>query len=117
MKISELTRKQQVALVAAMEIMAMSDGVIEETEQQTINRVVEELGDDTYRDLMNDADEILPDIEKLKSLMKEITDQDARETIYGIIMQEAMLSPTVNHIQTQVLDWLKENWNIVVEEQ
>ena len=116
MKITELTRKQQIALVAIMETLAMSDGIIADSEQETINSIVEELGDDTYRELLDDADEQFPDEDDLKNFLRNITDKEARETIYGIVMQEAMMSPSINHIQSEMLEWLRNAWNISVTE-
>lgn len=116
MKISELTNEQQVALVAVIEAIAMSDGTIEEGEKNTIGQIAEELGVDTYRELLRDADKRYPTTDALKQLLKTITDQEARETIYGLAMQDAMLSPAINHLQSKMLEWLRENWNITVEE-
>ena len=116
MKISELTSEQQVALVAVIEAIAMSDGTIEESEQNTIGHIAAELGLDTYRKLLRDADERYPNADALKQLLTTITDQEARETIYGLAMQDAMLSPAINHLQSKMLEWLRENWGITVEE-
>lgn len=116
MKISELTNDQQVALVAVIEAIAMSDGTIDEGEQKTIGQIATELGEDTYRELLRDADKRYPNIDALKQLLETITDQDARETIYGLAMQDAMLSPAINHLQSKMLEWLRENWNITVKE-
>ena len=116
MKISELTSEQQVALVAIIEAIAMSDGIIAESEQETIGQIATELGIDTYRELLRDADERYPNTDALKQLLTTITDQEARETIYGLAMQDTMLSPAINHLQSKMLEWLRENWDITVEE-
>ena len=116
MKISELTNEQQVALVAVIEAIVMSDGTIEDGEQNTIGQIAEELGLDTYRALLRDADSRYPTTDALKQLLVTITDQEARNTIYGLAMQDAMLSPAINHLQSKMLEWLRENWDITVEE-
>ena len=116
MRISELTSEQQVALVAVIEAIVMSDGTIEDGEQNTIGQIATELGVDKYRELLRDADERYPNTEALKQLLVTITDQEARETIYGLAMQDAMLSPAINHLQSKMLGWLRENWGITVEE-
>lgn len=115
MKITELSNEQQVALVAIMEAIVMSDGTVEDGEQNTIGQIAEELGIDTYRELLREADKRYPTIDALKQLLKTITDQEARETIYGLAMQDAMLSPAINHLQSKMLEWLRENWNITVK--
>ena len=116
MKISELTHEQKIALVAVIEAIAMSDGIIEEPEEETISKIAEELGEETYRQLLNEADEKFPDIESLKNFLETITSQEAREIIYGIALEEAMLSPSVNHLQSRMLEWLRDKWNITVNE-
>ncbi len=116
MKITELTNEQQVALVATIEAIAMSDGTINEGEQKTIGQIASELGVDTYRALLRDADERYPNTDALKQLLETIKDQEVRETIYGLALQDAMLSPAINHLQSKMLEWLRKTWDITVEE-
>jgi uncharacterized membrane protein YebE (DUF533 family) len=116
MKISELTHEQQIALVGIIEAMAMSDGNIDEFEQKTIGQMATEFGDEAYRNLINEADEKYPTLEHLKLFLITITNQEARETIYGVAMQDAMLAPAINHLQSGMLEWLRDNWDITVEE-
>ena len=114
MELTELTRKQQVALVAVMEAVALADGVIAEGEQRDIAHLAGLLGDDNYRDLLDDADGMFPDEESLKVYLTTIENQTARERIYGTVMQGAMLSPTIHHSQSTMLAWLREAWHITV---
>ena len=116
MELMELTRKQQVALVAVMEAVALADGVIAEGEQRDIAHLAGLMGDDIYRDLLDDADGMFPDEASLRQYLTTIEVQAARELIYGTVMQAAMLSPTIHHSNSTLLAWMREAWNITVEE-
>jgi hypothetical protein len=116
MELTQLTRKQQIALVALVEAIAMADGTVAEGEQREIGQIAAKLGDDTYRDLLNDADERFSDKEGLQEFLQAITDQGARQLIFGTAMEETMLAPSVNHAQSELLTWLREAWDITVEE-
>ena len=115
MTISGLSHDEKLALVALLEVLAMADGVVEDTEIQQINRIAEELGDEEYRELLNEADERFKDIEMLKSSLTTIRERAARELIYGLLLEEVMTAPAPGS-HTDLLDWLKKTWEIKVLE-
>jgi hypothetical protein len=114
MTLRELTHKQLVALVGLMESVAAFDGTVSEGEEQKLSRVAEELGDEAFRDLVDEANDRLNDQDALKSFLLEITDQDVQELIYGIVMDEVMTEPTVNSAPGDLLEWLAEAWDVKV---
>lgn len=115
MTLSGLSHDQKLGLVALLELFVMSDGVVTEGETKEINKIAGELGDEEYRELMNEADTQFDDVEMLKSWLQAIKERSARELIYGIVMEEVMSSPTTVH-SPGLLDWLKGEWNITVTE-
>jgi hypothetical protein len=116
MELTELNRRQQIALVALIEELILSDGTVGESEQSEIGQLAETLGEEHYRELLDEADEQIPDTAALKKLLCTITGQEARNLIYGTAMEEAMLGPSVKHEQAEFLAWLKQTWNIEIEE-
>ena len=116
MELTELTRNQQLALVALIENITMTDGTVVEGEQQKIGQIAEKLGEDNYRELLNDVDERIKDEDALKQFLLEVADQKARNLIYGAAMEEVMLAPSVSHGQSELLDWLKDKWTIEIQE-
>ena len=112
MTLSGLSHDQKLGLVALLELFAMSDGVVSESETKQINKIVEGLGDEEYRKLMDEADTQFADVDMLKSWLEAIKERGARELIYGLVMEEVMNAPTTVH--TELLDWLKSEWNIQV---
>ena len=116
MELADLTRHQQIALVALIEKIAMSDGTVVEGEQKEIAHLTEKLGEDNYRELLDEVDERIPDREELKKFLTTIDSQEVRNVIYGTAMEEVMLAPSTNHEQSDFLAWLKEKWAIQVQE-
>ena len=92
MELMELTRKQQVALVAVMEAVALADGVIAEGEQRDIAHLAGLMGDDIYRDLLDDADDMFPDEASLRQYLTTIEVQAARELIKNGVVDEGILN-------------------------
>jgi hypothetical protein len=113
MTLSGLSYDQKLALVALLELFAMSDGVVTEGEKREINKIVSEFGDDEYRELMNEADSRFDGVEMLKSSLETIKEKAAQELIYGIVMEEVMSAPATVH-PPELLDWLKTEWNIEI---
>lgn len=116
MELTDLTRNQQFGLVALIEKIAMSDGTVAEGEQKEIGKIADKLGEDKYRELLDDVDERIQDKAALREFLTTITDQEARDLIYGTAMEESMLAPSVNHEQSELLEWLKGEWSIRIED-
>ena len=112
MEITELSRNERVALVALMEAVAFSNNTISEGERRQIEAVVEALGEEEYRDLLEQADEKYASVEDLKSGLADITRQEARSLIFGTVWEEAVADPDINHFETELLDWLATQWEI-----
>jgi hypothetical protein len=115
MTISGLSYEQKLALVALLELFVMADGEVTEGEIKEINQIAEALGDEEYRELMNEADSRFKDIENLKELLKTIKERAARELIYGLLLEEVMTAPSPAKIP-DILDWIKNEWQIEVTE-
>ena len=113
MTLSGLSHDQKLGLVALLELFAMSDGVVSESETKQISKIAEGLGDEEYRELMNEADSQFADVDMLKSWLEAIKERGARELIYGLVMEEVMNAPTTTH-SPELLAWLKDEWEIQV---
>jgi hypothetical protein len=115
MTLLQLDHEQKLALVALMELFALADGSVSESEESQINQVADTLGDDAYRELLDEAESRFADIDMLKGLLLTIKERGARELIYGMVMEEVMSSPSP--VQSpDLLDWLKDEWDIEVSD-
>ncbi len=115
MTLTDLGHEQKLALVALLKLFAMSDNAISEGEQAEINQVAAAFGDATYRDLLDEVDQRFADEARLQAFLTTIRERGARELIYGIVMEESMCAPSL-HPRTDLLDWLREAWQITVDE-
>ena len=116
MELADLNRHQQIALVALIEKIAMSDGTVVEGEQKKIAQLTAKLGEDNDRELLDQVDERIPDRDALKKFLRTIDSQEARDLIYGAAMEEVMLAPSTIHEESSFLAWLKDEWTIQVQE-
>jgi hypothetical protein len=65
---------------------------------------------------VDEAESQLADPDALKSYLKTLHGQEARDLIYGTVMEEVMNAPSVAHGGSELLDWLRAAWNVRVEE-
>ncbi len=112
MTISELTHEQLVGLVGLLEAVVMADKTVSEPEQDVLSAIVETIGEEMYRAVLEDADNRFADLDALKVFLQTIDQQDARELIYGTVWQEAVATPSVNHDESELLSWLASTWKI-----
>lgn len=114
MTLSDLDHEQQVALAALAEAIALSDGEVTEREGDQLGRIARELGEDTYRALLDEAERAFPTVTQLKAFLLTIEDQPARELMYRTAMQEAFAEITFDNRDIDLLDWLARQWDIEV---
>jgi hypothetical protein len=115
MTLGELTHHQQVALAALVETVTMAGGRVTEGETRRIDGIVGELGEATYRSLLEEAETTFADEDELREFLAEIHDQNARELIYGTVLDEVLAEPTAQAVSSEWLDWLRGEWGIEVE--
>jgi hypothetical protein len=115
MTVSELSHDEQLALVALMEAVAITDDIVSDTEDAEIGKVASALGDETYRGLVAESEKRFADIEQLKAFLIAIRRQESRELILEEVMEEAGGAAAFNHADAELLNWLAKTWDIPVE--
>lgn len=115
MTLNELTQEQKIALAAAVEAVAVIDGRVSEGEGRKIGKIADELGDEEYRTLLDEVESRFEDIDAVKGFLQGIEDQNARDLIYGTVLDEAMAEPSVDVSTSELLKWLADEWQVKVE--
>src|SRR5262249_51550029 len=77
------------------------------------DRVVAELGQDEYQRLVAEVDRRFPTEDELKAFLPSITRQEARDLIYGTVLDTA-IEDSVHPRESEVLDWLAALLNVRV---
>lgn len=114
MTLKDLSRNEQLALVALTEVAVISDRTITDNEVAQIEDIVDELGEDTFHELADEAEGRFPDRTTLKTFLKTITNPDSRELILGTVLSET-LADTLPHEQAEFMSWLAKEWNIQIK--
>lgn len=111
MDLTQLTAEERIALVALLEFVIESDGRVSEDEADRIDAVVAAIGEDAYRTAAAEVDRRFEDEDGLRTFLPSITRPEARELIYGVIL-EAAISDAVNARESDLLEWLADVWQI-----
>jgi hypothetical protein len=115
MTLSDLSHEQLVALAGLVEAVAISDGTVSEGEVREIGRIADALGDDRYRELLDEAEARFPDVGALKKALAAIRGEDARQLIFGTAVGEALADLSPDHGQSALIHWLAAEWSIQVD--
>jgi hypothetical protein len=113
MELQDLTHDERLALVALLEVVVASDTEVSEDEVSQIDRIAAAFGDEAYRALADEADERFADEAALKPFLGGIERQEARELVYGTIL-EAALPDVIDTHESSLLGWLATAWKITV---
>ena len=114
MELKELTHDEQLALVALVEVVLESDADVSDDEESFVVRLAGTLGEDHYRTLIDEADERFSGEAELKRFLETIDRQEARELIYGTVL-EAALPDVIDQHESSLLGWLANAWNVTVQ--
>ena len=113
MNLKDLSRDEQLALVALTEVAVISDRNITDTEVEQIETIADEFGEDTFHELADEAERRFADRTTLKTFLKTITNPESRELILGTVLSET-LADTLPHEQAEFMDWLAKEWNVTI---
>ncbi len=113
MELTDLTHDEQLALVALVETVVGSDVAVSEDERAHIATIAAAFGDEAYRALATEADERFTDEAELKTFLETLIRPDARELIYGTVL-DAALPDLVDRHESSLLGWLATTWGITV---
>ncbi len=113
MELADLNQNEQIALAGLLEFVVLASGHVTEDEQNELDTIIEALGAENYRKAVEAVDEHFKDEQALRKFLSTIDRQDARELIYGVVIEAAM-ADTVEGRESALLDWLANEWKVEV---
>ena len=114
MTIQELSRDEKLALVALTEVAVISDRDITDIEVAQVEAIVDELGEDLFHELAEEAEKRFAERTALKTFLTTLVNPEARELIFATVLNEN-LANTIPHEQAEFMDWLAKTWNLRVD--
>ena len=114
MDIKGLNQDERLALVALLKAVIFAGERVPTKEIEELQDIVEELGEEPYQSLLTEAETRFSCEEDVREFLSNISRQDARELIYGTIMEMA-LTDSVDRGELEVLSWLADAWGIEVQ--
>jgi hypothetical protein len=113
MEIDELNEDERTALVGLVKTIVFADGRVSEDELEEVEHIVEAIGEEAYQKHMDAFEARFPDEETFQKFLMTIKRQDARELIYGTILDGAA-ADAIEGGESELLSWLATTWAIEV---
>ena len=113
MELGDLTHVEQLALLGLVQFIGESNRDVTDEESDAIAAIVAGLGAERYRKVAAEADERFADEESLRNYVQTAGRPEARELIYGHVLEVAM-GDTIQSSESELLDWIAEQWGIEV---
>jgi hypothetical protein len=114
MELQELNVDERTALVGLIKEVVMSDGNVSEDEIEEVEEIVDAFGEKSYQEALDAFESRFPDEQSFKGFLRTIGRQEARDLIYGSVLQAASADAIEGH-ESELLVWLADAWNIVVK--
>ena len=113
MDLGELEYDERLALLGLMGQVAAADKAASSGEAESMNAVAAAFGEEKYREYIDEVESRFDDGDSLKAFMVTIDRREARELIYGTVLDLAMAN-TVSPVEESILEWLAKEWEIEV---
>ena len=114
MELPDLNQDERTALVGLLKLIVMSDGEVSEDELEDVETLVEAFGDEGYQRTLDAFEKRFQDEEGFKKFLKTIGRQEARDLIFGTVLEGAG-EGALDSAETGLLDWLVQTWNVKIE--
>jgi hypothetical protein len=114
MELPDLNQDERTALVGLLKLIVMSDGEVSEGELEHVETLVEAFGEDGYQRTLDAFEKRFQDEEGFKKFLKTIGRQEARDLIFGTVLESAG-EGALDSAETGLVDWLAQTWNVKIE--
>ena len=114
MELKDLNDDERLALVALVEVVVDSDAEVSDEELDKLDDLTEEIGVDLYEETADEVDRRFEDEDALRAFLPTIVRQDARDLIYGTVL-ETVLVDAIDAHENDLLTWLAKTWDVTVQ--
>jgi len=114
MDLKDLTSEERIALAALLQLVVDADATASDDELKVLQHIVQAAGEAAYAEAARAADERFRDDAALQAFLPSITRQEARELIYGSVL-EAALPDAMGALESTMLEWLAKEWGVTVQ--
>ena len=114
MELVDLNQDERTALVGLMKLVVMSDGNVAEEEVGHVEELVDAFGEESYEATLEGFEKRFPDEISFRKFLGGIGRQDARELIFGTVLESAD-EGAIEGAEASLLDWLSKLWNVKIE--
>lgn len=111
MELKDLNAAERVALVALVHRCVLSDNSLSVTENEDLGLLASAMGEDSYQAVAEVANSHIQNLDKLREVLDAVTNPEARELIYGTLMEIA-IDETVGPGESELLDLVGEVWGL-----
>ena len=114
MELKDLNGDERTALVGLVRAVVMADNQVSEDELEEVEDIVDAFGEEAYQAALDGFEGRFPDEEAFRQFLAGITRQDARELIYGTVLQGAA-ADAIEGGESELLAWLADAWKIELQ--
>ena len=113
MDLKELNGDERTALVGLMREVVMSDANLTDDELDEVADIVDAFGEEGYQAALDAFEARFSDEDAFRRFLATITRQEARELIYGTVLQGAA-ADAIEGGESELLTWLADIWKVEV---
>jgi len=111
MELKDLNGDERTALVGLVREVVMADGNVSEDEMDEVGEIVDAFGEQGYQAALDSFEARFSDEESFRKFLSGISRQEARDLIYGTVLQGAA-ADAIEGGESELLSWLANTWKI-----
>ena len=110
-----LGKDEKMVLIGVMKYIISSDGVITEREIDDINELAQKKGFEDFQKIFEEVDRTVTNIDDLKKLINNITDEKARKDILKLAIEFSRADAETNPHENEILQYMGKLWHISIK--
>lgn len=114
MNFNTFSDSELIALIGLVKQILAADDVVSHAEKNKLQLIIVYIGEEKYRDIMDEYNKHFKNPDKFRKLLGSVKDQRIRESIYGAAFEIA-ISESIDTKESEILDWLADQWEIDVK--
>ena len=111
MDLTQLTGREQVALMALVDLVILSAGDEDDRDGDEIELLVEEMGADSYWEALEEARAWVTDVDDLEDLLRKVKRPEAQEMILAAVLEVA-LDEGIDAREDELIELAARVWEI-----
>ena len=110
-----LSHDEKIVLIGLCKYIINADGVVTQTELETMNQIAKEIGFDDYQKTFDEADALITSIESLQERIDNLKTSGNKQRILKYAIQLSKSDAFIKNDEMDIIVYAADSWNFDIK--